>query len=936
MRRQSLLDVEQHSDPLLRYPPDKVDIDAARAAVSLERTSAEEASAAEGFFRDAFDNQDRPPVVGQLITDLLAFAPPGKRPNWLVGQIERWLLKLTYLEPQARREVSEGMAQLGEVRLARAGELIERQGHLGDTCYILLTGQCSAHLDVFAVSKPSWRPGADSPDSSPRDASASSRPSSAAKEAAGTAVSAADDAMVENVAEAVNEPPSEEQPIADQVHADGSHEGEAGREAANPLPTTAIDAEPSSGCNAEAEAAPPAVAEATTVAASGEDDRAASLTSETPSDRFLDPALLMNKHGELMHTLAPGDGFGEWSCVLRETRPASLVANCASALLVLRRRHLSAFFGSSPSLSQRMRFLSSMQLLLPPRDVHSFAEVRVPKGTLIVPLGAPIERLMLIWSGSVSLLAPREGDADEREAARGGGVNGSDVAGGGTAGGGERRLSGGGTTSGHSSRNSSRHSSRRSSAARMAAQATVAAARLQSGGETTASLDMDVDEISVVCSGGCLCDELLLPALASSRPSSAMARAASSSGRGSARGDKRVVVAPYAAVAREDTSLLVLSRHDLERLPIALLRQFKRDAGKRHSHHEGQAARLNRRAPLEEVSRSLKTLAPAPASSLGPPPRRVGSAQRQRPSDGLGSARLEEAPVLPPLPAAPPPAPSAGLPVNNSLVNGSSMVGMSYMLITSDRRVDSRRDADVDGLVGAYDAASAAAGDGSALLAASSSMESLLLPMRVLTYGRLGATDEAEARRLAKQHSWHKRSMPEVIAARRRPPPAINSLPLAKAPAREPKFRELDSTPLSAIVDDVRVPGADTAIEHLRREVQEARLKAGQSAFTPPSNSASTYVQLRRMALEREFSSKRCKMTKAFLLPSASEPALRPKLVQRPSPPRRTLEAKNVLELDGRKMDQLTDPNSAHRDESPERQKRPVVRAEAPTKWMAF
>ena len=188
MRRQSLLDVEQHSDPLLRYPPADVDIDAARAAVSLEQASAEDAAAAESFFCDAFDSHDRPPVVGQLITDLLALAPPGKRPNWLVRQIERWLLKLTYLEPQARHEVSEGIAQLGELRLARAGELLERQGDLGSTCYILLTGQCSAHLDTFAVAKPSWRPGADSPESSPRDAPARSRPTSAVKEAAEAAV----------------------------------------------------------------------------------------------------------------------------------------------------------------------------------------------------------------------------------------------------------------------------------------------------------------------------------------------------------------------------------------------------------------------------------------------------------------------------------------------------------------------------------------------------------------------------------------------------------------------------------------------------------------------------------------------------------------------------------------------------------------------------
>ena len=70
--------------------------------------------------------------------------------------------------------------------------------------------------------------------------------------------------------------------------------------------------------------------------------------------------------------------------------------------------------------------------------------------------------------------------------------------------------------------------------------------------------------------------------------------------------------------------------------------------------------------------------------------------------------------------------------------------------------------------------------------------------------------------------------------------------------AREEKFQSLKHEVRRAIVEQIRPPDQETYVENLRREARDMAIKAGQIAVTPPSNSASTFVQLRRMAIERE------------------------------------------------------------------------------------
>jgi CRP-like cAMP-binding protein len=532
-----------------------------------------------------------------------------------------------------------------------------------------------------------------------------------------------------------------------------------------------------------------------------------------------------------MATLAPGDSFGESSCVLREPRCASLVATAPCSLLVLSRPALKATVADAPSLAMRLRFMRALQLPLPPRYAHALRLVHVRRGGVVAGLGQPHERLAFVWSGALSLRAVRQAAA----AGNGGGAQGS--------------------------------------------------ARARIGGPADGAA---MEEISIVCAGGCIGDELLLfeGAAGTSPPTSA---------RRSARERLRVpcpnVAASYHAVAREDTALLVLAKSELERLPRPLLGLFARSAKRRREHHEGMATRLQQQQQPMDAARMLKDLACASADAaehrtLSSERAGAASASAAAPKSAVASTRAgspsragttEEAAGT--QPERPITAPARGA------IVGGPLVGMSYASAGS---------AAAGASSGSLTGSAPTLGTGSSLAprakqrAEQPSLEKLLMPARLLTYGRKAATDPVEMKRLADEHTRERRDMPHVMARRR---PA--SLAPAEAPttqsslARTPKVRSLGDTSHAAIVEDIRPLPPEARIMTMRKEAHDMAVHAAKGAFTPPAHSASTFVQLRRLAVERNFSSDKFKVDKQFLRPSASAPVLAPAAVHRPFHARR-------------------------------------------------
>ena len=156
LRTRALLDVERGHDALLRYPP--MDHDCAAAEAHARRAAQADGPEACATVKRFFARYGGC-TVGRLLAELLALASPGQRPQWLVLQIERWLQLLSYMEPSARRATSRRLAQLCEVSVARPGELIERQGERAGACRVLLSGQCSVHLNLLNEVVPRYRPG---------------------------------------------------------------------------------------------------------------------------------------------------------------------------------------------------------------------------------------------------------------------------------------------------------------------------------------------------------------------------------------------------------------------------------------------------------------------------------------------------------------------------------------------------------------------------------------------------------------------------------------------------------------------------------------------------------------------------------------------------------------------------------------------------------
>ena len=138
----------------------------------------------------------------------------------------------------------------------------------------------------------------------------------------------------------------------------------------------------------------------------------------------------------------------------------------------------------------------------------------------------------------------------------------------------------------------------------------------------------------------------------------------------------------------------------------------------------------------------------------------------------------------------------------------------------------------------------------------------------ILAYGAEAATDPAVADKLADAYIRHKRGMVDVLERRQSPPPSpTTALDDLIPPPPEPKYKSLENDYHSAIVDGVRPPDEEDFVADLRKEARNAVLKASKSVYTPSSTSASTYIQLRRMALEREFGGEKFRLASDFCMP---------------------------------------------------------------------
>jgi hypothetical protein len=80
--------------------------------------------------------------------------PPGRRPAHVVSQLSRWLVLLPYFEPRARRAALPIICQWVSLRVARAGDLLLRQGDIGSSAMLLLSGRASLHTATLRHTSP--------------------------------------------------------------------------------------------------------------------------------------------------------------------------------------------------------------------------------------------------------------------------------------------------------------------------------------------------------------------------------------------------------------------------------------------------------------------------------------------------------------------------------------------------------------------------------------------------------------------------------------------------------------------------------------------------------------------------------------------------------------------------------------------------------------
>ena len=152
-------------------------------------------------------------------------------------------------------------------------------------------------------------------------------------------------------------------------------------------------------------------------------------------------------------------------------------------------------------------------------------------------------------------------------------------------------------------------------------------------------------------------------------------------------------------------------------------------------------------------------------------------------------------------------------------------IGVSY---TAELRAATPRDyAEPRGDAVASSSAAASASGAAALapapapsLASSSSVDTLMMPLTLLTFGRRAAMNETVAKRLGTAHKMERWNQTEILARRRAKPPPSVALRTAGPVKRIPKHISLSVPLLSAVVDDIRPPDEADILPALRKETQ--------------------------------------------------------------------------------------------------------------------
>lgn len=702
LRQRAFLDIESSggSDALLCFPLSAEERGAAATSTSElpgseEKADIHQSSAQHEFYERLGECDGR--ALGLVIADLLRLSTPRNRPEWVARQLQAWLQALSYFQCKPRQPSLHEVCLVASVRSARAGEPIARQGSIEPEFHVLLAGACSVHLNTLRPPSSRWRPA---------DSDSEGEEAHQGLVASGAATSLLAKSILGNpeLNGCVDGAPPSPSHVASRLPIGGQHATEN---------TTQVTKQSVTKQSAEhANIAPTGAGASTPTGAGKSDGRAGSPVDDKASGRNIDPHLLTKAHGEVIQILHPGDAFGEMSCLLSSACGGSLVANSACELLVLRRKRVLDLYGSIPTLSERIRFLRGHHLHLPPRQALSFRMESVEKGVAIVRFGQPLQRLVFVYSGSVSVRAPRQNIAPATSEA-----------------------------------------------------ASPRKALLSSNpglaGNLDGPLDLDVHEISIVCAGGCLGDELLLE----SNRGSLDGRARQRPGLVGERIPRATIAAEFDAVAREDTRLLVISRHEVSRLSMKTLAAFSHAAMERHTH----------RIELQDF--------------------RLGSEAE---------------------PAA----------------------------------VDTRKQGTME-------------------------LDTLLVPLKVLTMGRDAATDANVSRRMARRHRQERWGMQKTLELRTKQITDTNDdLPNAQPVRRIPKFRHLADASLRSIVSDVRPPDQTEFLQGLHRDAQQATLMAAKTTSLPPCTS--TFAQLRRWRLEHSLAGDRFSMKDSFFRPSNELGANRP------------------------------------------------------------
>lgn len=719
--------------------------------------------------------------LGAHIGALLAHSPPRERPAWVLRQLEQWLQKMTYFQCKARLRCVPRLAAVASVRTVRAGEIILRQGERTACFYILLTGECSVHLNTLNPPQPRWRADQDDDDDSDGADSAvandtfvaSGRKLHARGHATRATTSAVSSLLAMSIASKAHEltaaagslPPTSPSKVPYRLPSPRLHErcNTDGRPVAmQSVQQAHVNASAGIGKVPNGAAPAPSPPSQRGGAPSMLDSILDNESSQV--EHRVDPQVLSAKHGAVIRILKPGDAFGEFGCLIDSACCGTMVANESCKLVVLKRKHVDCLYGPGPSLSDRLRFLRSLQLPLPPKHTLAFHEQRVDKGGIILSWREPLERFAVVWSGSVSLRAPVRHPSGE--------LNGA-------------KASSRSVAEGHG---------------------------------------VPMQELSIVCPGGILGDELLL---------------ASASARGGRPSSASAVHADFEAVAREDTRLLVISRQDVPRLPVKTMQAFTEAARRRHDYHSSLHA--------FKVSKASKSSGAPSSDALG---------QRQPSSSRLASP-MQARSQSPPAPVAPQSEPLPELPLPFMMAGGlGGPIGVSYAEKRGHEQDDqgqvelrTNKEVERDGSMGPF--------AGAQPLSSTQSVDSLMVPLKVLTMGRKAATDSNVSRRLARQHKIERWFMQETLAKRkpRRAEAASDLLVAQERVRRIPKFKHLTDASYRAVVSDIRPPDPADFLQSLRHDAQQAVLDAAKTTSIPPGTS--TFAQMRRWHLEHSFAGDR-------------------------------------------------------------------------------